>query len=133
MKQGNQSAIRLAAAAMAVMFDLPQNAVLVPVPSHFGYATYTLDLANELAKLTGSEVADVLRGSSREMLYDRKKQRKSVSVKYLGLYITEKLPIDKQIFFVDNVVATGTTAKAAYKAFGRGTVLAFSHAKRHSR
>ena len=132
IKNGNSAAIKMAALAIYATCELPKKALFVPVPSHLGYATYTLDLAHELARLTGGEVADVLKGKEREMLYERKHERKSVSVQYLGVYATEELPKDREVFYVDNVVATGTTAKAVYEAIGRGTMLTFSHSKRQT-
>ena len=131
MKLGNTDAIRLAAVAIATAVKFSKDAILVPVPSHLGYATYTLELANEIARLTGSEVADVLKGAQRDMLYDIKKRHKPVSVEYLGVYATKELPQDRPIYYVDNVVATGATAKAVFRTFGRGTMLTYAHAIRH--
>lgn len=126
MKNGERWAIFKAAAAMVQY--IPTNAVLVPMPSHTGRATYTLELCRMLAKETAAEVRDILRGSERETLYTLKKQGRHIMPKKLGFYVTEPAPTDRRILIIDNVVATGTTAAAAVQAVGRGIVFAYAAA-----
>ena len=66
----NLNAINEAADLMAPM--VPDNAVLVPAPSHKGYATDMLLLANAIGVRTHSEVADVLKSAPRDSQYDHK-------------------------------------------------------------
>ena len=126
IKRGDMGAITLAAWEMAEWIEDWSNVALVPIPSHRGKATYTLHLAKAIGK---GEVFDILRCRERETLYSRKHAGKRTTAFDLGFYAIGKIPADKRIVFVDNVVATGTTAKAAVYAVGPGTVLSFSYAK----
>lgn len=126
MKEGANWAIIRAAREMAQY--IPTNAVLIPMPSHTGRATYTKDLCRLLARETAAEVRDILRGSERETLYTLKKQGRHIMPKKLGFYVTEPAPTDRRILIIDNVVATGTTAAAAVQAVGRGIVFAYAAA-----
>lgn len=126
MKEGANWAIIRAAREMVQY--IPTNAVLIPMPSHTGRPTYTLELCKRLARDTAAEVCDILRGSERETLYKLKKQGRHIMPKKLGFYVTEPAPTDKRILIIDNVVATGTTAAAAVQAVGRGIVFAYAAA-----
>ena len=127
MKNGNQKSIQKAAAEMAKFVG--KDVVLIPMAGHTGIATYTLNLANEIAKLTGAKVLDIMKGRERESFYNMKKQGNEVNTDDLGLYLTEELP-DADIMIVDNVVSTGTTAKAALELTGKGVVLAYAFVSR---
>ena len=126
MKEGANWAIYKAAAEMVKY--IPSNAVLVPMPSHTGRATYTLELCKRIARETAAEVRDILRGKERETLYTLKKQGRHILPTKLGFYATEPAPTDKRIIIIDNVVATGTTATAAVRALGGGIVFAYAAA-----
>jgi len=126
MKNGERWAIAKAAEEMAAF--IPTNCVLIPMPSHTGAATYTLELARMLSRTTSAQVLDILKGSKRETLYTLKKQGRHILPKKLGFYVTEPAPTDKRVIILDNVVATGTTAAAAVQAVGRGLVFAYAAA-----
>lgn len=123
MKNGNPKSISRAAAEMS-KFVSP-NVILIPMPGHSGVATYTKDLAEQIAGLTGAKVCDIMRGAIRETFYDIKKNGGNVQKDYLGLYLTEELP-EGQIMIVDNCISTGTTAAAALDLTKRGVVLAYA-------
>ena len=121
IKESNPEAIGEAARLLRAM--LPSGKVLlVPVPSHTGRATYTLTLA----KAIGAPVFDVLRSQPREQLYTRKLRGEQPKPEELGLYLSAPIPEGWQVLFVDNVIGTGTTAKACRMAVGRGTLLAYA-------
>lgn len=126
MKNGERWAIWKAATEMAQY--IPKNAVLVPMPSHTGRATYTLDLCRKLAKETAAEVCDYLKGTPRDTLYNLKKQGRHFLPAKLGFYLAQPLPAGKRVIIIDNVVATGTTAVAAVRAIGGGIVFAYAAA-----
>lgn len=100
--------------------------VIVPVPNRCGYARETLDMAKALSKQSGVPIADVLRGNKRESLYQVKKEGRILTEEELGFRQVAKLPFYRTPVFLDNVVATGLTAKAAYHAVGRGEVLTYA-------
>ncbi len=124
MKQGNSLAIAIAAAEMERY--IPDNAVLIPMPSHKGFATYTLELAKRIGELTQTEVCDTLKGSPRKSLYQLKKEGRNPRKAKFGFYLTASIPSGKQIIIIDNVVATGTTAAAAATAVGDCVVFALA-------
>jgi predicted amidophosphoribosyltransferase len=126
MKDGAKWAIIQAAAEMVKY--IPTNAVLIPMPSHTGRATYTKELCRLIARETAAEVRDILRGRERETLYTLKKQGRHILPAKLGFYTTEPAPTDKRVLIIDNVVATGTTAVAAVRAIGGGIVFAYAAA-----
>lgn len=126
MKEGASWAIIRAAREMVRY--IPKNAVLIPMPSHTGKATYTKELCRLIARDTAAEVRDILRGKERETLYTLKKQGRHILPKKLGFYVTEEPPTGKHLIIIDNVVATGTTATAAVRAIGGGIVFAYAAA-----
>lgn len=126
MKEGANWAIYKAAAEMVKY--IPTNAVLVPMPSHTGRATYTLELCKRIARETAAEVCDYLKGTPRETLYSLKKQGRKPTPKKLGFYLSQPIPSGKRVIIIDNVVATGTTAAAAVRAIGGGVVFAYAAA-----
>ena len=126
MKGGAHSAILQAAEEMSVLIkEVAKDSVLVPVPSHLGYATYTLVLAKEIAKRTGIGVADVLKGERRKSLYEMKASGEVVPSDFLKMYVDGPLPTER-IILVDNVYATGQTARAAVEAVGDADLLVYA-------
>ncbi len=124
LKRGDDSAIDTASKQMAKM--VPPNSILVPVPSHTGNADSTLKLANAIAKITGSDVVNALKGKSRRSLYEMKKNGEKIDSDYLGFYLDRPIESGKNIIFVDNVIATGTTANAALATVDTGSVIAYA-------
>lgn len=103
---------------------IPDNAVLIPAPSHSGTATDMLDLAKAIAEVTGSEVADVLRSAPRESQYQAKKTTGvPMASKQLGIAVEGEIPADKTPIIIDNVVDSGNTAEACVQAVGKGVVV----------
>lgn len=121
-KEGNQDAIKTMAVAMSRL--VPPGVVLVPIPSRYGYATDTLTLASEIAKLAKVPVADILKGYCRQSNYFAKKEGHPLSIDDLGFHKTGNT--DLTPCFIDNVYDTGVTMQSAYKAFGKGIGLVYS-------
>ena len=128
----NINAINEAADLMAPM--VPDNAVLVPAPSHEGYATDMLLLANAIGVRTNSEVADVLKSAPRDSQYDHKiNTGKPFTAEELGIHMEGELPEGKFPVVIDNVVNTGNTAEACVQALGGGLVLSLASATSQER
>lgn len=121
IKEGKEADIDKAAKLMAPL--IPENAVLIPAPSHTGKATDMLKLANAIAKETGSEVADILSSAPRASQYDTKKQGgKPIKSKDMGITVSGEIPEGKIPVVIDNVVDSGNTAEACIQALGNGIV-----------
>ena len=128
----NLNAINEAADLMAPM--VPDNAVLVPAPSHEGYATDMLLLANAIGVRTNSEVVDVLKSAPRDSQYDHKiNTGKPFTAVELGIHMDGELPEGKFPVVIDNVVNTGNTAEACVQALGGGLVLSLASATSQER
>lgn len=125
IKEGDGEAIDYAARQMARL--LPKNAVLVPIPGHHGFPVQTLRLAKAISFYTDLPIADVLRGNDRESQYEAKYQKQPLTAEQMGLYKNSTpLPSGCHPFLVDNVVDTGTTAKAAVNAIDGGTIVSYA-------
>lgn len=121
-KEGDMEAIASMAKEMANL--VPSGVVLIPIPSRHGYATTTLLLANEIAKLTGTPVADILKGEDRQSNYFAKKEGHPLKQEDLGFRKTADVELTP--CFVDNVYDTGVTMQSAYNALGKGIGLVYS-------
>lgn len=106
--------LREAAGMMADLLTVPSDGVLIPMPSHLGYATDTLDLCKELSSLTGLPVMDILHGDMRESIHNLKSLTGEIPTDIsLGFRLTRDVPSGLSPLVVDNVIGTGFTMKAA--------------------
>lgn len=91
---------------------VPEGSILVPIPSRYGYATDTLLLANKIAEMSGAEVKDILKGKRRMSSHEAKARGFTLTPEDFGFYLTENP--EGRIVYIDNVIASGATARAAY-------------------
>lgn len=126
LKENDPQAITYCARQLVKM--LPENAVIVPIPGHHGFALQTLYLARAINEQSGGiiPVANVLKGNSRMSNYQAKKEGSLLPAEELGFRQVAPLPKGKVPYLLDNVVDTGTTAKAAINALGGGIVLSYA-------
>ena len=126
LKENDPQAITYCARQLVKM--LPENAVVVPIPGHHGFALQTLYLARAINEQSGGiiPVANVLKGNSRMSNYQAKKEGSLLPAEKLGFRQVAPLPKGKVPYLLDNVVDTGTTAKAAINALGGGIVLSYA-------
>ena len=106
--------IKMAAQSMAKN-NISKDDILVPAPSHNGKSTYTLLLAKEIAKLTNATVWDHLYCIPHEPMYSQKKRKGTGTIK---MYSNATVP-NKQLYFVDNCLASGSTFLEAKKTLGK--------------
>lgn len=124
MKSNDKDSISEAARILAPL--IPKDCCLILAPSRRGYADHTLVLANEINKLTGVVVADVLKGKSRMSQYKAKIIGYTLTEEELGLRKVSNLPKGLKPIVLDNVIGTGLTGRAAVHALGDGSVLALA-------
>ena len=122
LKEGDHDAMDYAARQIAKL--LPQNAVLVPIPGHHGKAEQTMQLARAISSYTHLPIVDA--GIERDSQYDAKKRGQTLFAEDMGFHRHKDLPSNRTPYIIDNVVDTGTTAKAAIKALGGGIVISFA-------
>jgi hypothetical protein len=129
LKIPTSEAIELAAPEMAALIDGP--CWLVPVPASDGKITANLALANAIAALvTGVRVKCAV-GRSRPVESCCQRRVRGLS----GLTIEQHAiirtagPLEPlPVYFIDNVVTTGTTIAACRRALGWGTGLTYADA-----
>lgn len=124
LKEGDAEVFDYAARQMAKL--LPKKAVLVPIPGRHGTPDQTMRLCRDIASYTHLPIIDALRGNDRESQYEAKYKGRSLTEEQLGFNKVTSLPSDRVPYLIDNVVDTGTTAKAAVKALGGGVVLSYA-------
>ena len=105
---------------------LPKNAVLIPIPGRHCTPVQTMQLCRDIASYTHLPIIAALRGNDRESQYESKHKGRTLTEKQLGYHRIANLPIGRVSYLIDNVVYTGTTAKAAIKALGSGVVLSYA-------
>lgn len=131
LKENDPQAIDYCARQLAKM--LPENAVIVPIPGHHGYALQTLYLARAISLQSNGSVpvANVLKGKCRVSNYQAKIDGHPLSNAELGLRQVGLLPKGKIPYLLDNCVDSGETAKAAYHALGeKGIILSYAMSDR---
>ena len=113
----------IAIASLLLSEIVTPGAVLIPVPQSDGKARYTLELANSIREIRKDcRVYDILSGECRDRLYDIKKTNPKLKGVNLGFKVVADaetsvtLRENKNIFLVDNVLATGFTYRQATKA-----------------
>ncbi len=111
VKENDYMAVREMAEFFINLGVITKNSILIPAPQHIGYAKYTKSIAEIIAKETKASIKDVLRCKPHEGMYQIKK---SGRVKIPEFYITEEVKGDN-VYFLDNVIATGTTYREAKK------------------
>jgi|GEM_PF-1960012 len=123
VKNGDPKAIKQMAEEMASR--IPKDATIIPMAGRNGIAGNMLLVANEISKINGNKVADIITGEKRESLYDLKKQGRDISQMNLGLKLKGKVP-KGEIYVIDNVVATGKTATEIKKLLPDSKILVHS-------
>ena len=122
VKEGDIEAIDEASLILAKY--VPAGSILIPVPSHGGVATYTLKLAQFIAKRSKSKVMDILSSPARERMYNLKMQKadvKNVNLNFSAAsdvdgQIAQKLAGARNVILIDNVVSSGITYEQVQKA-----------------
>ncbi|BCD97740.1 hypothetical protein [Marinagarivorans cellulosilyticus] len=113
LKQGCNWAAKCMANEMVKL--LPENGILIPIPSRTGKATSNLLIARHLSSQTGLPVCNVITGNSRESIYQLKKQGTAVQRDFFGYRLSSRAA--GNIILIDGVCATGITAGAAASLF----------------
>ena len=131
LKENDPQAINFCARQLAKM--LPENAVIVPIPGHHGYALQTLYLARAISEQSDGRisVANVLKDKSRVSNYQAKMDGHPLTSAELEFRQVGLLPKGKIPYLLDNCVDSGETAKTAYYALGqKGIILSYAMSDR---
>ena len=107
--------------------QITEDCFLVPAPQHTGKAEYTLKICEYIKEWSDYSIIilDVLSCTPRDTLYNLKKQMQNINGIFSkeelekissGMFLKDDLKdIDLPIYFVDNVIATGTTLRNAQR------------------
>ena len=132
IKSGNKEIINSIVNDMAK--QIPDNAVLVPMPPHEGKVTDSTDtmiLAQALSEKTGAPVIVALESDYHESRYKAKAEgKRNVNAQSMGFRQVAEIPDGMMPVFIDNMVGGGQTAMAARNAIGRGITLAYAQSSR---
>lgn len=116
VKENDAEAIRIMAEYFISLRCVNKSSILIPAPQHTGNAEYTLEIANIVSDATGAKVCDILKRCPENPLY---KVKAKGDIAIPSLYVTGRMPsIKSNVFFVDNVISTGTTFNTACKTIG---------------
>lgn len=128
LRDGKPEAVEVAAKEMAV--KVPPNAILVPIPSSQGDTAANEALATRIAELSGAQVRNALTRSEPAESVREKRLRgePGPTPEYHKFEATEDMGAETSPFiFIDNVMTTGATFRAAQDALGgKGQGLAFA-------
>lgn len=114
VKERDRQAIKEMADYLLNLELVNRDSILVPAPQHEGFAIYTREIADMIAGQTKCKVADVLISSPRKPLYELKKH----NVEGLLEFRLKEMIYGDEVFFLDNVIDTGTTFRAADSLLG---------------
>ena len=111
----------------AKLFDLmlPEGAIVVPMPSHYGSARQMLSVVSKLVKMRDDiAVYDILKCDPHEANYS---QKKYTAPKPIKMHLSTSINFDGVgAFILDNVICTGVTASAALEVLPDSTVVALA-------
>lgn len=111
LKEYNRRAVIVSADLFSKI--ITKNDVVVPMPSHFGYSTYMLSVAEMLQKKIGCKCMDILSSDAHETWYDTKlKQGRNAELGY-SFKVNNSNKITGKIYIIDNVYSTGRTMETA--------------------
>lgn len=131
VKSLDPRAIEIVASDMAkIIPGDTSKAILVPIPSHTGDTTSNLVIAQAMAEKTGAKVYDVLERKLGPSQRDaRVAGRKTLKPVDFEMSLRGRLPSDlENVYFVDNVVSSGATIRAARDVVGGGRGIVYSKA-----
>lgn len=121
VKAGSRDAVLALSRWYAGSGVVSQDTVVVPVPQHTGKATYMLAVAEEIRRLTGCTIADVLRCMPREQAYILKKEGKFTEA---GIYCVR--PLSCPCLIIDNVADTWKTINSCRRLLPLAEVAPFA-------
>ena len=139
VKENNERAIEEMGDFLAS--QIKEECFLVPAPQHTGKAEYTLKICEHIKEVCPYEVTilDIMGCTPRETLYAIKKawqEKNGLELKgqkfSSGMYLYDAMQdIDGPVYFVDNVVSTGTTLRDAKELIPQIKPLVFAVSEKY--
>lgn len=111
----------------AKLFDLmlPEGAIVIPMPGHYGSACQMLSVVRKLVERRKDITAyDILKCDPHEANYSQKKYAVPKPIRMR--LSTENNFYSVGVFILDNVICTGVTASAALDVLPDATVVALA-------
>lgn len=117
VKDGDEECVRKAAGLFDLM--LPDECVVVPMPSHEGRSSVMWDVAEAMRQRAetrkGRWFEDCLRCFAHPSCYEQKKL--GLVPAPFSMWLEHEIATTMPVFVIDNVVASGVTAQCALAAF----------------
>lgn len=131
IRDGDSGCIKKAAKLFDLM--LPDECVVIPMPGHNGYADQMKKVCVEMGRMWALRYprgfspmwADVLICNPHQPNYLQKKNGVPAPME---MSLSGELCVDRPIFIIDNVIASGVTASAALEAIPEAMVCAIAKA-----
>ena len=124
VKDGDADCIELAAKVFDLM--LPNECVVIPMPSHEGTATEMRLVAERVcSKSLRRKLADILVCEPHESNYIQKKSG-FMPAQIFMRSIIGKIDTDLPIFIIDNCIVSGVTASSALRVFPQARICALA-------
>lgn len=114
IKENDNECINIMADYILNLNIIDCNSILIPAPQHQGYAIYTRKVADIIAEESNARVLDIIVSKPRDTLYNMKKQKIPLT---LDFYLKDEIHEKGDLYFIDNVLATGQTWLTAQKLF----------------
>jgi len=117
-------------AAQEMSKFVKSNNILVPIPNSKGDTSANLTLAKEISKITGAQVSDILslKNDRDSNLSLHKSGKPRLHPQKLGMVLKDKIN-NNDVLFIDNVLSSGSTIRAAINLINGGNGLVFSKVK----
>jgi len=109
VKERDPMAIKEMAQFFLNLEVINKGSILVPAPQHEGYAIYTKEIAEIITDQVGCTIADVLKSKPRKTLYEQKANKEKAILRFELISSVD----GTEIYFLDNVINTGTTFREA--------------------
>ncbi len=109
-REAQTSAIITVADYFLSEYRLGRDDIIIPAPQHTGRADYTLRIAQILQEATSVQIVDILGRKPEKTLYELKKKNKKPDV---NMFLTGHIPSGENFYFLDNVIDTALTFRAA--------------------
>lgn len=122
-KDGDEVSLLRMAYEMSVFVN--KDDVLIPSPSRNGYAEKTLVISNEISRITGCSIQNIITGKKRCSLYNLKLSGNDINDSFFG-FKNKHNKVYRNSYIVDTVYDTGRTTSEILKCVKNANILVYA-------